>query len=217
MHKMKEEIKASWEVTDMGEPTKIIGIEISRIEDFITISQQRYIESILERENMTDCNTVSTPMDPKVKILPNPEENEGSRSNYFVQLLGELQFLTNATRPDIAFAVNHLASYTANPTIQHVTALKRILRYLKGTKSYGIRYSNSPNDQSDDTELFHGIFHGFADAAYANTEDYKSTAGYVFMAAGGAITWRSKKQTFTALSTTEAEYISLSEAAHEAY
>jgi hypothetical protein len=217
LHKMREEIKASWEVTDMGEPTKIISIEISRTEDSITISQQRYIESILERENMTDCNAVSTPMDPKVKILPNPEGNEGSRSNYFAQLLGELQFLTNATRPDIAFAVNRLASYTANPTIQHVTALKRILRYLKGTKSYGIRYSNSPDDQSDDTELFHSIFHGFADAAYANTDDYKSTAGYIFMAAGGAITWRSKKQTFTALSTTEAEYVALSEAAHEAY
>jgi hypothetical protein len=150
------------------------------------------------------------------QILLNPEGKEGRQSNYFAQLLG-LQFLTNATQPDITFAVNRLASYTANPTIQHVTALKRILRYLKGTKSYGIRYSNSPNDQSDDTELFHGIFHGFADAAYANTEDYKSMAGYVFMAAGGAITWRSKKQTFTALSTTEAEYIALSEAAREAY
>jgi uncharacterized protein YuzE len=67
MHKMKEEIKASWEVTDMGEPTKIIGIEISHTEYSITISQQHYIESILKHENMTDCNTVSTPMDHKVK------------------------------------------------------------------------------------------------------------------------------------------------------
>jgi len=98
--------------------------------------------------------------------------------------------------------------------MEHVTALKRILRYLKGTKSYGIKYSNSHGNNDD---LFHGFFHGFADAAYANTDDYKSTAGYVFIAAGGAITWRSKKQTFTALSTTEAEYVALSEAAHEAY
>jgi hypothetical protein len=214
MRKIKEEIKASWEVTDMGEPKKIIGIEISHTEDTITISQQRYIESILERENLTDCNPVTTPMDPKIKILPNPEGNEGSRSNYFAQLLGELQFLANATRPDIAFTVNRLSSYTANPTMEHVTALKRILRYLKGTKSYGITYSNS---QGDNDDLFHGFFHGFADAAYANTDDYKSTAGYVFIAAGGAITWRSKKQTFTALSTTEAEYVALSEAAREAY
>jgi hypothetical protein len=156
-------------------------------------------------------------MDPNVKILPNPEGNEGSRSNYFAQLLGELQFLANPTQPDIAFAVNCLASYTANPTIQHITALKRILKYLKGTKSYGITYSNSPDDHSDNTNLFHGFFHGFADAAYANTDDYKSTAGYVFIATGGAITWHPKKQTFTALSTMEAEYVALSEAACEAY
>ena len=124
---MKDEIKASWDVTDMGEPKKIIGIEISHVGNTVTISQQRYIESILERENLTDCNPVSTPMDPKVKILPNPDGNEGSRSNYFAQILGELQFLANATRPDIAFAINRLCSYTANPTVQHVTALKRIL------------------------------------------------------------------------------------------
>jgi hypothetical protein len=154
MHKIKEEIKASWEVTDMGEPKKIIGIEISHTEDTITISQQRYIESILERENLTDCNPVTTPMDPKIKILPNPEGNEGSQSNYFAQLLGELQFLANATRPDIAFTVNRLSSYTANPTMEHVTALKRILRYLKGTKSYGITYSNS---QGDNDDLFHSF------------------------------------------------------------
>ena len=121
MHKMKEEIKTSWEVTNMGEPTKIIGIEISHTEDSITISQQHYIESILKHENMTDCNAVSTLMDPGIKILPNPE---GSQSNYFAQLLDELQFLANATQPDITFTVNYLASYTANPTIQHVTALK---------------------------------------------------------------------------------------------
>jgi len=92
-------------------------------------------------------------------------------------------------------------------------ALKRILRYLKGTKSHGIKYSSSHGDK----DLFHGFFHGFADVAYANTDDYKSMAGYVFIAAGGAITWHSKRQTFTALSTTEAEYITLSEAAREAY
>jgi len=84
--------------------------------------------------------------------------------------------------------------------MEHVTALKQILQYLKGTKSYRITYSNS---------------HG--NNAYANTDDYKSMAGYVFITAGGAITGCSKRQTFTALSTTEAEYVALSAAAREAY
>jgi len=79
---------------------------IDHTDNTITISQQSYIESILKCKNLTDCNHVSTPMYLKVKILPNPEGNEGSRSNYFTQLLGELKFLANATRPDITFAVN---------------------------------------------------------------------------------------------------------------
>ena len=145
---MKEEIKASWDVTDMGEPKKIIGIEISHVGNTVTISQQHYIKSILKRENLTDCNPVSTPMDPKVKFLPNPDDNEGSQSNYFTQILGELQFLANATRPDIAFTINCLCSYTANPTVQHVTALNRILQYLKGTKSHGIKYPTIKGDNN---------------------------------------------------------------------
>ena len=81
----------------MGEPKKIIGIEISHVGNTVTISQQHYIVSILEHENLTDCNPISMPMDPKVKILLNLAGNEGSRSNYFAQILGKLQFLANAT------------------------------------------------------------------------------------------------------------------------
>jgi hypothetical protein len=64
------------------------------------------------------------PLDPNVRIESNPDGNEGDRSNAYAQLLGELQFIANATRPDIAYAVNRLASYTANPSMQHQTALK---------------------------------------------------------------------------------------------
>ena len=88
MHQMKEEIKASWEVTDMGEPTKFIHTENS-----IMISQHHYIESILKWENMTNCNPISTQMDPSIKVLPNQEGNEGSRSNYFTQLLGKFSIV----------------------------------------------------------------------------------------------------------------------------
>lgn len=91
-------------------------------------------------------------------------------------------------------------------------ALKRILRYLAGTKSYGITYSNHDSSSTNNPN----IISGFADAAFANQDDLKSTSGYVFMVAGGAITWRSKKQTTVALSTTEAEYVALAEAAREA-
>ena len=210
MQRMKDDIHSQWEATDMGDPAKIVGIEITQTGDSIMITQQKYIESILQREHMEEANPVSTPLDPNIKIGPNPEGNNGNRSNCFAQLLGELQFLANATRPDIAHTINRLAAYTANPSLQHMGALKRVLRYLAGTKGYGIVYKNT------DTPNSPNIFHGYADAAFANQDDCKSTSGYVFIAGGGAITWRSKKQTTVALSSTEAEYIALAEAAREA-
>jgi hypothetical protein len=211
MQRMKDDILSQWEATDMGDPTKIVGIEISQTGNSITISQQKYIEAILTREHMEEANPVGVPLDPNIKIGPNPDGKEGNRSNSFAKRLGELQFLANATRPDIAHAINRLAAYTANPSLQHMGALKRILRYLAGTKSYGITYHNSPESTTENPN----IISGFADAAFANQDDCKSTSGYVFMASGGAITWRSKKQTTVALSSTEAEYIALAEAAHE--
>jgi hypothetical protein len=137
-----------------------------------------------------------------------PDGNTGDRSNSYARLIGELQFIANATRPDIAYTISRLLSYTTNPTLQHVSALKRVLRYLSGARSYGITYSDvlgHPN-----------YFFGYADTAFANTDDQKSTTGYIFMIAGGAVTWYSKRQSITALSSTEAEYIALSEMGHKA-
>jgi hypothetical protein len=101
-----------------------------------------------------------------------------------------------------------LASYTANPSLQHHTALKRILQYLSDTKTHGITYK-AVEDHLD-------FFHGYADAAYANVDDYKLTSSYVFIAREGAITWSSKKQISTASSLMYAEYVALSEASCKA-
>jgi len=79
---------------------------------------------------------------------------------------------------------------------------------LAGTKTYGIRYTADPSQSN--------LFHGYADAAYGNLDERRSTTGYVFIAGSGAITWRSKKQPTVVLSSTEAEYVALSEAAQEA-
>ena len=204
-------LRSEWEVTDLGEPSKIIGIEVTRSDDTITISQERYIENILWKEGMANANPVGMPMDPHINFKPNPDENELNRSNSFARLLGSLQFIANSTRPDISYAVNRLATYTANPGLQHHGAIKRIHRYLAGTKTLGITYKKSQDGTGADN-----LFHGYADAAYANADDLKSMTGYVFLAGGGAIMWKSKKQTVIALSSTEAEYMALSEAGREA-
>jgi hypothetical protein len=206
--KAKSDINTEWEVMDLGEPSKIIRIEILRTEDSIAISQKKYIEHILTKEGMERSNAVSTPLDPNIPLMPNLEGNIGNHSNSFTRLLGELQYLMNATHPDITYTVNQLVSYTANPSLQHVTALKCTLRYLLGMRDLGIVYKMLPHQVN--------FFHGYMDMAYKNHNDLKSTTRYVFLAGDGAITWSSKKQTTKALSSTEAEYVTLLEAACKA-
>ena len=145
------------------------------------------------------------PLDPNVVLEPNPDGNVGDWSNSYAQLLGKLQFIANVTRPDIAYTISKLLAHMVNPIMQHVSTLKRVLRYLSGTKSYSITYSNilgHPNQ-----------FHGYSDAAFTNANEHKSTTRYVFKMARGVITWYFQKQSVMALSSTEAEYIALSEAA----
>ena len=170
------------------------------------------------------------PLDPNIKIGLNPVHNEPNQSNSYTKLLGELQYVANTTRPDISYAVNKLASYTANPSLEHYGLLEQIIRYLVGTRDYGITYRKS-DGLNNVTNFFHGLarnygpasngednlFLGFADANFANTDDYKSTTGYVFLASEGAITWKSKRQTIIAMSLTESEYVALSEAGWEAF
>jgi len=93
----------------------------------VIILQKQYIESILSKEGMEQANPVSMPMDPKTIIEANSDGTEGSCSNSYAQLLGELQYLANAMQPNIAFAMNRLALYTTNPSMQHMGTLKRLL------------------------------------------------------------------------------------------
>jgi Reverse transcriptase (RNA-dependent DNA polymerase) len=76
MEHMKDALCSEWEVTDLGEPTKIVGIEVTCTNDSITISQERYIENVLCKEEMSEANPVSMPMDPHIKFEPNPDDNE---------------------------------------------------------------------------------------------------------------------------------------------
>ncbi len=214
MSRLKHELNDTFELTDLGEPTKIVGIEIDQRAESLIISQKQYIDSILQKYGMGDANPVSTPMDPNISLEPNNEKGEMNRSNAYASLIGSLQYLATATRPDIAYAVNRLAAYTANPSFTHYGIAKRVLRYIKGTRNYGITYRAHSTRHVGPTDS--NIFYGFSDAAYANADDRRSISGYVYLSNGGAITWGSKKQTTIALSSTEAEYVALSEASREA-
>src|SRR5271156_4939337 len=120
------------------------------------------------------------------------------------------------TRPDIAFVISRLAQYTTTPNSQCWAALKRLIRYLKSTRTKGIVYGIQPNPATtDDDNTCH--IKGYTDSDWAGeTSTCKSTSGYLFLGAGGPIAWGSNKQPIVALFTCEAEYIAASDAAREA-
>src|ERR1700720_4444478 len=151
--------------TDLGKPAKIIGIEITIKPEYLRISQGKYIDNLLRKENMAEANLVGMPLDPNIKIGLNPIHNEPNRSNSYAKLQGELQYLANTTQPDISYAVNKLGSYTANPSLEHYGSLKHILRYLAGTRDYGITYKK-PSSQNNEANLFHVLARNYEPGDY---------------------------------------------------
>src|SRR5271155_121851 len=109
------------------------------------------------------------------------------------------------TRPDLAFTISQISQFSSNPSTIHESAAKRALRYLNGTRNLGITFDGNRGL----------VLEGYSDADWGAGKDRKSISGYVFTLAGGAISWSSKKQATTALSTTEAEYIALVQVAKE--
>jgi len=150
-------------------------------------------------------------MDLNIK-LDDPDEITEEQGNTqmvthgYANLIGLLMYLAIATRPDIAYAINKLAQYTSAPKLKHWTAVKRVFRYLKGTKDHKLTYGGSHNLLNNKLDIYCNV-------DWASDLDRKSISGYVITIAGGAVAWSSKKQTTVAPSTPEAEYIA---AAHVA-
>jgi hypothetical protein len=126
------------------------------------------------------------------------------------QAIGKLQYLAQGTRPDIAFAVGVLGRFRSQPSSAHWIGVKRILRYLGGTRDVGLTWTGG-GDRGQ------AGLHGYADSDFmGDNKDLRSTGAYAFLFGGAAVTWRSRKQAILATSTTEAEYMALFEAAKEA-
>ena len=167
---------------------------------------------------MTDCEPKLIPADPHVRLSKemSPTTREGKAAMEkipYMELVGCLNYLTHATRPDIAFAVNQISRYCQNPGPQHWAAAKHVLAYLKGTAQYGLCFGGSSGSSGSS----HFGLTGWVDSDFAGDLDFcRSTSGYVFRFNNGPISWSSRRQTSTAKSTTQAEYQSASDGAREA-
>ena len=206
INETKSFLKRHFEMKDMGEASMILGIKLTQSTDGITLSQSHYIEkSILEKYGYSNCRIASTPYDPKVALVKNSSGVPVSQLRYS-QIIGSLQYLANVTRPDISYSVSKLARYTSCPNKTHWEALDRVLRYLKGTISLGLHYRRFP-----------GVLEGYSDASWiAKKSGSNGVTGYVFTLAGGAVSWKSSRQTLITRSTFEAELCALDATGTEA-
>lgn len=207
----KKKLFQNFEMKDLGKIHYCIGLEFSHVqiegENTVKISQKKYIKEILQRFGMEDSKPVSTPMDPNSNLEKPKVKNEEIMKKYpYQNLIGSLMYVSIGTRPDITFSVNFLSQFNTNYNESHWIAAKRVLRYLKGTINLELTYRTSGKEIECYTDADWG----------SSIDDRRSYTGYLFKMANAATSWETKKQRTVALSSTEAEYMSLTEAAKEA-
>ena len=207
----KRRVNEKYRMTDLGPCKWLLGIRVERdLENgTIALSQHAYIDSIVTRFNFDDLKPSSIPMDPSKPLLKSQSPStlaEKAKMKYvpYREAVGSLMYATVGTRPDIAFATSTVAQFLENPGWMHWEAVKRIFRYLKGTRGFSLVYGRSRED-----------LQGWVDADGASQEHRRAITGYVFMVDGAAVSWMSKKQELVTLSTTEAEYVAATHAAKE--
>jgi len=204
---LKASISDRFSTTDNGPIKLYLNIQIQKTGGGYFCNQECYIHRILEKFKMAEANPTATPMEVNLQLPKlDPTPPEASPLPYR-ELLGKLIYLTTATRPDIGYAVSYLSRFCSAYDSQHWAALKRVLRYLKGTASHGIFLSAATGITAE----------GYLDSDWGRDEiDRKSTSGYIFLLGGSPIIWASKKQATVALSSTEAEYLALTQGTKEA-
>jgi len=209
MTDLKEKICKTWTCRDMGAAQKFLGINIlrKREEGLIHLSQPELLRECLHGLDLTDCKPVLTPAIANEKLVKYGEPIDQSRLELYHSIVGKLLYVANHTRPDLSVAVGQLASFVSCPTESHWQALKRVVRYCKGTLDYGTVLGGS---------FAVPILVGYADADWGSCEDTRrSRTGYTFHLGVGCVSHQSKKQATVALSTAEAEYMALSSATQE--
>jgi len=199
---------------DMGDAAYILGIKIyrDRSKRLIGLSQSTYIDKILKKFSMHDSKKGCVPMTPgmalsKSQCATSDMEIANMSRIPYASAIGSIMYAMICTRPDVAYALSMTSRYQAKPGEAHWTAVKNILKYLRRTKEMFLVYGGKDGLSVQ----------GYSDASFQSDRDNcSSQSGFVFVLNGGAVTWRSSKQSTIADSTTESEYIAVNEAAKEA-
>ncbi|CAJ2653575.1 unnamed protein product [Trifolium pratense] len=214
LHETKRFLTKNFEMKDLGDASFVLGIRIlrDRSQGILGLSQRSYIDTVLDRFSMKDSKPGDTPVARGDKFILNQcpttdlEKKEMHKVPYALTV-GSLMYAQVCTRPDLAFIVGVLGRYLSNPGMQHWIVVKLVMRYLKRTRDFVLTFR-----KSDNLEII-----GYSDSDYAGCPDSKrSTSGYIFLLAGGAVSWKSAKQSLVAPSTMAAEFVACFEASNHA-
>lgn len=189
------QLSSEFSMKDLGPLSYFLGISVTRHPEGLFLSQKKYAEEIIERAGMSSCKPSSTPVDTKAK-LSGSSGNPYHDPTEYRSLAGALQYLT-FTRPDISYAVQQVCLFMHDPKTQHMSALKRIIRYINGTIDFGLHLYPSSIDK----------LISYTDADWAGCPDTRrSTSGYCVYLGDNLISWSAKRQHTLSRSSAEAEY-----------
>jgi hypothetical protein len=210
------QINSKFTTTDGGDADWILGCRITRCRSkrLLMIDQEQFVLSILRQYNLDRCNHTTTPLPTERLTTDMCPKTDAERLQVasapfkdYCAIVGKCMYLSTCTRPDISYAVRELARFMSNYGPKHYAAAKHLLRYLKGSSSWGIIYG--------DVQNMTPIFRSFADSDWATSDNRRSVSGYLIECGGGPLAWSSKQQTLIALSSCEAEYISCTHCARQ--
>jgi hypothetical protein len=212
--KLVSALKKRFKIKELGVLKKYVGIEVTYGENgSVTLSQEKYIQEVLKRYNMSECKSAPTPAVPGLYLtkqqipLAGQEKLEIEQKPY-KSAVGSLWYAAHGTCVDTVYATNTVAQHSKNPNMSHWTAIQRIFRYLRARGKLGLRYIFSGSAKV--------VVEGWCDSDWAGDVDTRrSKTAYVICVAGGPVVWQTKSQKTVALSSTEAEYIAMSEAVKE--
>jgi hypothetical protein len=203
------ELGSLFEITDNVEPKFHLGctIERWRARRTIKLHQQAYVQSILRDFRMEHCNSAQTPMDPGTRLKPREADDVPPDSFDYPAFVGKVLYLSLCTRPDISYAVRELARFISNYGTPHIAAARHLLRYLQGSQSHGILLGRRDEP--------YPMFRAMSDSDWGMGNDRKSISGFIILLGRSPIAWSSKQQAVVALSSCEAEYISVTHCARD--
>uniref|UniRef100_A0A3Q7GKK2 Reverse transcriptase Ty1/copia-type domain-containing protein n=1 Tax=Solanum lycopersicum TaxID=4081 RepID=A0A3Q7GKK2_SOLLC len=213
IQKLKGLLSAEFEMKDLGAARKILGMEIIRDRERrkLFLSQRSYIQKVLARFGMSSSKPIYTPSAANIHLTamfaPQLEEEKEYMSRVpYASVAGSLMYAMVCTTPDLAHTVSVVSRFMGQPGREHWQAVKRIFRYLRGTSYVGLIYGG-------DTQC---LVTGYSDSDYAGDVDTRrSMTRYVFTLGGSVVVWKATLQPTVTLSTMEAEYMALTEAAKE--